>query len=311
MNYNVSWSMVSPQEYLAYYPHLHYLPLQQDVAYGEAMAQLGNQVVRQVACENNQPIALVQMLRRKVWKWHHLTVCFRGPVWLGETQAKPELVREAMISLRKSIRTNWRRSILWMPEEDTSAHALKDQKDRCVMSGYSTALLDLTCPLDALLQQMDGKWRNRLKAAEKQGLTLTDLSDDPSDYRFLLEEEDHQRKRQHYLAVDPMFTMLVDHHAPDARILCLCAQQGQERCAAMLFLLHGPTATYQIGWSNAHGKAAHAHNLLLWEAIKRLKKRGVRALDLGGLNSDDAPGLARFKLGSGATALRLPGSFAS
>ena len=78
---------------------------------------------------------------------------------------------------------------------------------------------------------------------------------------------------------------------------------------AMLFLVHGDRATYHIGWSSPKGKQVSAHNLILWRAIAKLRKAGVRELDLGGLNTQDVPGIARFKLGTGARVRTLCGTW--
>ena len=92
-------------------------------------------------------------------------------------------------------------------------------------------------------------------------------------------------------------------------MLTIAADRGEGPVAAMMFLRHGSTATYHIGWSNAQGRAAHAHNLLLWRAAERLSSKGVKTLDLGTLDTVNAPGLARFKLGTGAMPHRLGGTW--
>ena len=92
-------------------------------------------------------------------------------------------------------------------------------------------------------------------------------------------------------------------------LLILKAEAQRELVAGMLFLRHGRSATYHIGWSNAQGKRGGAHNLLMWQAMLRLKAAGVRWLDLGGIATDHGVGLARFKLGTGATVSRLCGTY--
>ena len=49
---------------------------------------------------------------------------------------------------------------------------------------------------------------------------------------------------------------------------------------------------------------------MMWAAITRLAEDGVRALDLGGVDTRAAPGLARFKLGLGGRTLSLAGTYA-
>jgi hypothetical protein len=40
-----------------------------------------------------------------------------------------------------------------------------------------------------------------------------------------------------------------------------------------------------------------------------LKERGVRRVDLGTVDTDQSPGLARFKLGAGGVPLTLAGTY--
>ena len=79
--------------------------------------------------------------------------------------------------------------------------------------------------------------------------------------------------------------------------------------AALLFLCHGAVATYHIGWSGPEGRARAAHHLLLWRAMIDLAARGITRLDLGMVDTVTAPGLARFKLGSGARCRALGGTW--
>ena len=53
-----------------------------------------------------------------------------------------------------------------------------------------------------------------------------------------------------------------------------------------------------------------AHNLLLWRAMLALRERGVRVLDLGGVDTGRGAGLARFKIGTGGEVVTLAGVYA-
>ena len=92
-------------------------------------------------------------------------------------------------------------------------------------------------------------------------------------------------------------------------VLGVEAKLGGDRAGGMLFLRHGSTATYHIGWSSPDGREENASNLLLWQAIRLLKKKGVATLDLGGVDTDHAPGLAHFKLGLGGRPLSQSGTW--
>ena len=64
-----------------------------------------------------------------------------------------------------------------------------------------------------------------------------------------------------------------------------------------------------FGHTTAAGRAVSAHTLLLWQAADWLASKGHDRLDLGLINTEDAPGLARFKLGAGACARPLGGTW--
>jgi hypothetical protein len=50
--------------------------------------------------------------------------------------------------------------------------------------------------------------------------------------------------------------------------------------------------------------------ILLWQAAVWLAGQGTRTLDLGAVDTVSAAGVARFKLGTGATARPLGGTWA-
>jgi lipid II:glycine glycyltransferase (peptidoglycan interpeptide bridge formation enzyme) len=73
----------------------------------------------------------------------------------------------------------------------------------------------------------------------------------------------------------------------------------------MLFIRHGNSATYHMGHNGPDGRVNNAHNLILWDAMRRLKALGVTRLDLGTIDAKNAPDLARFKQRTGAQARSL------
>ena len=77
----------------------------------------------------------------------------------------------------------------------------------------------------------------------------------------------------------------------------------------MMFLIHGQAATYQVGWTSEAGRDMHAHNLILWRGIEELRERGVRMLDLGGVNTIRSAGIARFKISTGGRVLTCAGTY--
>ena len=98
------------------------------------------------------------------------------------------------------------------------------------------------------------------------------------------------------------------HIDPNGALLFEAFDRGT-LVGACLILRHGETATYQTAWSTATGRALQAPRALLWAAAIRLKELGHDMLDLGTVETDNAAGLARFKLGTGASLRPLGGTW--
>ena len=99
--------------------------------------------------------------------------------------------------------------------------------------------------------------------------------------------------------------------AQSALISAVTDREKGDVLAAALFLIHGSSATYQIGVTVAEGRRCGAGHRALWDGILALRVRNVLSLDLGGLPPEgEAEGLARFKRRMGGEEIKLIGSYA-
>lgn len=271
-------------------------PIQQRWTYGEAARALGGNVARLLVRENGVPVAMAQFL----WRRFVLGVALatRGPVWLDGPDPGTR------VRVLAAIRRATRGLVLLSPA--TEDGALRVGGYIRVMSPATVALLALGgTPRKAVA----AKWRNRLVAAEGAGLHVRCLTGASAAPDWLFAAVLAQQRARGYRALPPGFAAA--WRAADAgSVTTLAAYAGGDApVAAMMFLRHGRTATYHIGWSGPVGRALSAHNLLLWQAIERFAAADVERLDLGTLDTEAAPGLARFKLGTGARAERLGGTW--
>tara|TARA_R110002096_G_scaffold328994_1_gene522959 strand:- start:383 stop:994 length:612 start_codon:yes stop_codon:yes gene_type:complete len=199
-----------------------------------------------------------------------------------------------------------------LPNTPDNQLAFKKAGYRRVMSGFSTAWLDLRPTAEELRVALKGKWRNQLVGAEKSDIEISIGGRKEHQYSWLLEKEAEQRSDRRYqatpLGLVPAFVKAVTPKS-SSRILSVTAISGKRKVAGALFLLHGNSATYHIGWAGDEGRKANAQNRVLWEGILALKEAGIHFLDLGGLNTADLAGIARFKLGLGAEPITLAGAF--
>ena len=146
---------------------------------------------------------------------------------------------------------------------------------------------------------MAGKWRNRLVAAERAGVRVRRGGRDCLE--ALLLEEGRQRQARGYRALAEGFSRAL----PFGVLRLWEWRQAGALQAAMCFVVHGGSATYHIGWGSDAARRAGVHGVMLARAAEALRAEGVRWLDLGSVDTEAAPGLARFKLGTGAALKRL------
>ena len=282
--------------------------LQQDWAYGSCLKAMGVACWRARVESQGRTVAQAQFIGRRLAGWVSVALCSRGPVWTEPLTAadKAEVYRQ----LRSSLPAGRPRFAFFTPEEPMGPD-LGLSPWRRVVTGYATVTLDLTQSREQLRAALDGKWRNRLVAAEAAGLTVQRLGTNPAQFRWLLEQEDAMREQRGVEGLPAGFIeqYMTARKSAAQSVLTLRADHQGERVAAMMFLLHGSAATYQVGWSNDTGRHLNAHNLLLWQAIEALQQRGVRLLDLGGVNTQRSAGIARFKLGTGGRVLTLAGTY--
>lgn len=282
--------------------------LQQDWAYGSAMLSLGVPVLRARVERDGVPIAHAQFIVRRFGRLGSVALCSRGPVWLQPLTVADKA--RAYKALKQTLPLPGLRFMLVTPEQAAGEpNGLSPM--RRVMTGMSTVMLDLTPTMDELRANLERRWRHRLVTSEASGLSVQRVGTQPNQFRWLLDAEMAQRGDKGLDGLPPAFFeryVLARTKAADT-MLTLRADAGRDRIAAMMFLIHGHSAIYHIGWTTGQGRDLHAHNLILWKGIEELKARGVRQLDLGGVNTVRSAGIARFKISTGGKVLTLAGSY--
>lgn len=146
---------------------------------------------------------------------------------------------------------------------------------------------------------MARNWRGHLRQAERARVRVR--RGDAGMMEALVAAEAAQRAARRYRALPERFTRAI---AAGALRLWEWRQGGTLQ-AAMCFVVHGSSATYHLGWGSEAARAAGVHQVMLVRAAEALWSERVRWLDLGSVDGERAPGLARFKLGTGAALKQL------
>ena len=298
---NAQWDALLAKCWRPTLPHCRAYALANAATYGER-ADFG------IISFNDQPVGMVQARLRRVLRVFAAAGVHRGPLW-RHAEIPPHMLSLALAEIRRRFRLRDRRSLLIHPElEDTEANlaSLKRAGYRRVAPGYQTIWLDLAPSPDDLRAGLRGNWRNQLNKAEAAGLAVRVCDDTTFDW--LLDNHDRDRVERGYQAPSGTWLRHFRAHAPDDDVVALTADAPDGPVAGVACVRHGTAATYLVGWSGAAGRPLNAHNLLLWQAICRLRDAGVRWLDLGGINPE-TPGITRFKSGLGGTEVTLVGGF--
>lgn len=284
---------------------------QQDWSYGAALRQLGAGVDRAVIYKKDVPIAMVQIIRRKFLKFFDVSTIHRGPVFMKDiSQEDQALVLKLLL---KEYPRKFRSFTIITPEEDTKV--LSEGGRRQIYTGYTTIIIDLTKSEEELWEMLKSKNKNKIRKAEKNNLKINMSDHQHQHMDFILGKEQQQQQSAQYNGLPPDFTVsYAKLSSKNDGVVSFFAYKADAKphdlpVAGAVCLRHGCGATYHIGWNGSEGRSLQAMNYILWQMIKNLKEMNVKFLDLGGINTDQAPDLARFKLSFGGSIKFLPGSF--
>ncbi len=273
------------------------LPLAQSAGYARAMALLGVTVeeLSLPVPEGSAGHALMQTRRLPVLG--RVGLISRGPVWCAAPDA--QLLARTVSARRHPIILN---------ADGIAPAALAEAGFFRIMTGATIAQLELNADVLSRRARMHQKWRNRLVRAEAGPLRVRREEMPVDSGHWLIRAEDAQRRARRYRELPTAFALAFAQANPGMAQLFTARLRG-DAVAGMLILRHGPTATYHIGHTTEAGRILHAHTLILAHAADWLAEEGVEVLELGTLDTAGAPGLARFKLGSGAVPHALGGTW--
>lgn len=292
------------------------LSLMQTWEFAEAKARTGNWgVSRAIFRGGTETVAAVQCVIRK------LPLVNRGLVWVNRAPLFADGAgedAETRVAVLDELRRYWTRRkkmYLRMAPPFAASEANYAMLERAGYSralttdGWASDLLDLTMTEDALRKNLDGKWRNMLSKAERSGVSC-EIGSTPelmaelmNDYAALLERIGPEA------SLSPSILTALQSLLPaDRKMVVLAAREGGRKLGSILIALYGETSMYLVGAVNEEGRKLNANYHLIWNAIREMKWRGFKWLDLGGVHPDlTPPGVLHFKRGAGGTPYRLMG----
>lgn len=311
------------EQWGSHWQHVSKTNILQCWQYGEAKKQAeGWRVVRFLILNNNdQPIALAQMLSRSLPLLGGIARLNRGPLLLDEPPVDQTIVR-VVESLRALLREARRRR-WWVlqiaPELSDNEMVLMDLKRmglrRRPEPSFASGRLALDVDEKTLLMGLNGKWRNCMRKGERLGVSVSHHESSGPEQDFLIRSYAELQRSKNFEGI------------PAKLIRCLAVQQGkswqfnlfiaraentsdtEEPIGILVSIRHGDTTTYVIGSTNLQGRQMQANSVLLWQAILHAKRSGCAWFDIGGLSAVTAKGVAEFKKGLNTVPYALIGEW--
>lgn len=310
----ITWNTLSPQEWEDKFALITRSNLLQSYDYARAICPLRRMRARWgLIIVDGQEAGLVQMLEAGFMRG--LVQAFiidRGPLWFdgyGSSEHFDAFLRALIKDFPRRIGRRYRFIAEYQDNQHVRMLMQQAGFKLVTASPYETIWLDLTQATETLHQALRKNWRNMLSRAQRSGLEVYWHEDNKALHTLLKHYAADKMEKGYSGASIKTIVALAAIMLPRKKMLIGTAYKDGNEVASVLLLLHGQSATYQIGWASKAGRECGAQNLLLWDALAQLKQKGIRDLDLGGINEDSAKGVKAFKDGMGGRTVTLSGIY--
>jgi hypothetical protein len=256
--------------------------------------------------------AVAAIAVRRWWGLWPVRECLRGPVWLDPPSDDSTRAAATLDALRTAFGRPIFGLSFWTPDAVDAGRAADVARMggmRRVFTGHATSRVPVLADEGLQRARLDGKWRNALVTGETRARLRIRTTREPRAVVEILDRYDALRRGRRF--VGPSGALLAAAATLSGRDGYFAVVAERDACAeaGALILCHGTEATWVAGFAAAAARAEAGHRRILLAALAELRRMGIGALDLGGIDTSAAPGIARFKLGLGGTVIVLPGTW--
>jgi len=279
----------------------------QSWAYGEGKRSQGWSVERLAFANADGPVAVCQVLIKRVLGVPIAARINRGPLFLREAN------EEVQLAVLQALRRRWRygrRGLLLIAPSlhsgDRSAALMRAAGfTPRKADGWGSALIDLQPSLDAIRAGLSSKWRNHLNGSLKAGIAVH-ISGEREVFDWMLDRHASNMAIKGYEGPSVSFVRNMIAASPQD-FAVFQAYIDNQPVSAILLARFGTHAETYLSWTGEAGRKSNAHHLLLWHLITESKAAGCRALDLGGYTTSGKYGA--YKRGMKGREYRLAGEW--
>ncbi len=278
------------------------IDFQQTWEYGNGVMNCtGWEPVRQFVVDGEQPVALVQTLKKSLPVLGNVARMQNGPMFINHNN---RFFPEQALTAIKALKQYWTeasQSILHFTpclfpnelpaywEQELGLHESKEPE-------WASIRIDLHQEPVAIRRRMRRTgWREPLRKAEKAGLK-TVWSQDDDDFIFVL---NHYKESQAALGFSWPSAELVRSMWDEGKdsFHIVFVEKDETRVAAMVVFTFASTSYCLIAWNSPASRELHATNFIFWQSILHFRELNYRWLDLGGIDPVNLPGITKFKRG--------------
>ncbi|MBD3376285.1 peptidoglycan bridge formation glycyltransferase FemA/FemB family protein [candidate division KSB1 bacterium] len=161
---------------------------------------------------------------------------------------------------------------------------------------YRTIIVDITPSIEEIRKNLNQKWRNQLKKAEKNGIEVSKGTSNEMYKSFLCIQKEMQNRKKYKPGVSYSEFQKIQNELPEKhKMKIMLGKYKNETICALISSSLGNTGIYLLGATSNSGLKYNGSNLLQWEMIKYLKENNIYFYDLGGINPEKNPGVYNFK----------------
>jgi len=175
---------------------------------------------------------------------------------------------------------------------------------------YRTFVIDLNASVQELRKGLHKRWREKLNRAQRNGLQITDGTDDHLyDIFTQLYRQMHARKKFVKLVDIDQFRLMQRSLPESLKMNISVCFANNEPIAALVWSAIGTTGFPVFSATGDKGMKLYGSYLLRWHLLEQLKQRGCRFFDQGGVDPQKNPGSYQFKASMGGRELSHLGQF--
>jgi hypothetical protein len=163
---------------------------------------------------------------------------------------------------------------------------------------YITLRVNLQPLIQEIRAGLGSKWRNKLNAAERNGLEITEGVQPELFHEFTSLYSEMFARKGFRTSVSVSEFGEIQKRLPDSqKMAILIARRNGRALCGLVASMVGTTGAYLLGATGDDGLKAKGSYLLQWRLVERLKAAGCHWYDLGGIDPESNPGVYEFKHG--------------